>query len=466
MSDHADWQAEIFRDTDTPCCVGIDIGTTTVCAYVVSLADGTPTAVYRMQNASDLPSAFAGDHRQDADIIYERVCKMTDAILARYPGVSAIGFTGQMHGILCTDKHGQALSPLYTWQDERAVEVCEAIFEKTGYRVSAGYGLATVYALMRSGTFPLDTACICTVMDYAAARLCGVPVTQMHTTNAASLGMYDTAKQTFDAGALGKLGIRYALLPDVCDTVGVVGTYRGIPVTLPIGDNQASFLGSVRNPETTALANFGTGSQISLLAPVGMTEPCGGAVEMRPFLCDRHLLSGSALCGGRAYALLERFFGMYRTALGIDGGERYDILNTLAAQGFAQSRDNGQRLSVLTAFCGTRDDPTALGAVTGISEVLFTPQALAAGILYGMAEELYGMFCAVPHAHITALAASGNAVRKNPVLCRILSEVFGMPVQIPAAEEEAAFGAAMTAAVGAEIVESLENLGSWVTYQT
>ena len=58
-------QAEIFFDTDQPCCVGIDIGTTTVCACVLKLGDGTPLAVYRTENGSDLPPLFAGDHRQD-----------------------------------------------------------------------------------------------------------------------------------------------------------------------------------------------------------------------------------------------------------------------------------------------------------------------------------------------------------------------------------------------------------------
>ena len=459
-------QAEIFFDTDQPCCVGIDIGTTTVCACVLKLGDGTPLAVYRTENGSDLPPLFAGDHRQDAERIFSRVCELTDAILARYPGVSAIGLTGQMHGILCADKEGRALTPLYTWQDERARGFCEEISDKTGYRVSTGYGLATVYALMQNGELPAETSCICTVMDYIAAKRCGVPVTQMHTTNAASLGIYDAEKQTFDAEALCKIGIRPTLLPKVSNTVGIIGRYCGIPVTLPIGDNQASFLGSVRDPETTALANFGTGSQISLLAPVGMTEPCGGAVEMRPFSGKRSLLSGSALCGGHAYALLERFFGMYRSALGVDGGTRYDILNTLAAQGYEEFLSEGQRLSVLTAFCGTRDDPALRGAVTGISDALFTPQALTAGVLYGMAEELYAMFCTVPHDQITVLAASGNAVRRNPVFCQILSRVFDMPVQIPAAEEEAAFGAAMTSAVGTGYAASLESLGSWVKYQT
>ena len=462
-------QTEIYLDTDQPCCIGIDIGTTTVCAYVLKLGDGTPLAVYRTENGSDLPPLFAGDHRQDADLLYRRVQHLLDTVIAHYPCLCAIGFTGQMHGVLCTDKLGQALTPLYTWQDERAGQgtpsACDVIWEKTGYRVSAGYGLATVYALMRDGEFPTDTACICTVMDYAAAKLCGVPITRMHTTNAASLGIYDTEKQTFDAEALCKIGICSTLLPEVCDTIGIIGRYRGIPVTTPIGDNQASFLGSVRDPETTALANFGTGSQISFLASAdaGMTN--GSSVEVRPFPGGRYLISGSALCGGRAYALLERFFREAFSVVGQDTGEPYWLLNRLAAEGLEQMHQGGQSLSVKTTFCGTRDHPDAAGSITGIREELFTPQALAVGVLRGMTEELYDMFCSVSHSHITRLTASGNAVRKNPVLCQVLAEVFGMSIRIPAAQEEAAFGAAMTAAVGAGYADSVQELGCWVNYQ-
>ena len=39
--------------------------------------------------------------------------------------VEAIGVTGQMHGILYLDGEGNAVSPLYTWQDARGDAPCE-----------------------------------------------------------------------------------------------------------------------------------------------------------------------------------------------------------------------------------------------------------------------------------------------------------------------------------------------------
>lgn len=463
---HAVDDGKVLFASDQPCCVGIDIGTTTVCAYVLRLSDGVPVGIYTVRNASDLPSLFVGDKRQDAEVLYDRVRRLTDAILRFYPAVRAIGFTGQMHGMLCTDARGNALTPLYTWQDQRAIIGCTPaaaeIIRLTGCHAAAGYGLATFYALLRDETVPADTARICTVMDYAAARLCGVHVSVMHTTNAASLGLFDSGKGMFDTEALSALGISPKLLPRVTDVPEIIGTYRDIPVAVPIGDNQASFLGAVQDPSVTALANFGTGSQISLLA-ADAAVASGGDVELRPFAEGKYLISGSALCGGRAYAMLERFFRDFAAAAGYEDRELYPILNRLAADAVDAEASLG-RLQVKTTFCGTREVPNETGAVFGINEERFTPGALAAGILRGMAEELYAMYETMPHKQIRQLVVSGNAVRRNPVLRRILSEIFSMPVHMPAEQEEAAFGAAMIAAVGAGYAENTSALSGWIRY--
>ena len=92
-------------------------------------------------------------------------------------------------------------------------------------------------------------------------------------------------------------------------------------------------------------------------------------------------------------------------------------------------------------------------------------------ILYGgsvnkdCAQELFAMYETMPHEHITQSVASGNAIRRNPVLRHALSEVFGMQVLVPAEQEEAAFGAAMFAAVGAGYADNTVQLSVWVQYR-
>lgn len=57
------------------------------------------------------------------------------------------------------------------------------------------------------------------------------------------------------------------------------------------------------------------------------------------------------------------------------------------------------------------------GEISGISEDNFTPEALAAGCLYGMAGELHEIYGKIGGTRqIDRLVASGNAIRKNRIL--------------------------------------------------
>ena len=274
----------------------------------------------------------------------------------------------------------------------------------------------------------------------------------MHSSNAASLGFFDMKSMDFDKDAIRKAGMSESLLPEVTDRGTVIGRYKGIPVSVAIGDNQASVLGSVGENRDAILANFGTGSQISVICDgevAGRFTPTPD-IEVRPFLDGSVLLSGSALCGGRAYAVTERFFRAYAEACGMSDSEQYEVMNKLAERGMKKYGClSPERLRVRTAFCGTRSDSTVRGSVENIGEENFSPEALLSATLYGMAEELYGLYSEMkkesPARH-PMLVVSGNAVRKNKALKEAIGSVFGMEPKLPVHHEEAAFGAAIFAA--------------------
>ena len=62
------------------------------------------------------------------------------------------------------------------------------------------------------------------------------------------------------------------------------------------------------------------------------------------------------------------------------------------------------------------------------------------------------------------IVISGNAVRRNPALQRIIGEVFGGKPLIPEHIEEAAYGAALFAAVSACLI-SKEDIGRLIRYK-
>lgn len=424
--------------------LGLDLGTTTISAVVADMETKTVLASCTRKHDADLPTEDPREKIQSAQIMEAAARDILNQMLEQYPQVCAIGITGQMHGIVYLDAAGNLVSPLYTWQDQRGLEICADLTRRTGHALAPGYGLVTHCALEKSGAVPADARKLCTIMDYLAFSLCGKKRLLMHITNAASLGFFCLQEENFDEKALEAVGIDPSVLPEVTAETVVLGSYQDIPVTVAIGDNQASFLGSVQEPETMALANFGTGSQISRMVRKldGLQTESG--IEIRPFLKGSYLLCGSALCGGKAYALLERFFRSFAVRCGLPEQNCYEILNAMAAEEI--TRKDLPR--VTTTFCGTREDPLMRGSIEGIGQDNFTPQAFAAGLLLGMARELKELLERMPHTSVTGLIASGNAVRENPALVRALEQVFAMPVAVCACREEAAFGAACFAASG------------------
>lgn len=437
---------------NSPLLLGIDIGTTTLSFVVADAQNGALVRSCTVPNHSALPASLPGAGEQNADWIAGEVLRTTQALLAEFPAIASIGLTGQMHGVLCIGRDGCALSPLYTWQDERAnrtadgaASYCDIIREKTGHSVSVGYGHATLYYNAENGLLPPSAVSYCTIMDYAAMRLTGISSPLMHASNSASLGLYDCAKNAFDLSALRALGLAALAAPEVTTDSRIVGYHGDVPVSVAIGDNQASFYGSVRDEAHSVLVNYGTGSQLSMVSD--SAQAAGGA-EIRPYLSGRYLLCRSALCGGRAYAIAERFFSAYVSQACGSAGSQYELMNRLAASAYRA----GGGLKVSTLFCGTRENPGLRGSITGVSEENFTPENLILGVLQGMVDELASAFDRTKHPQITDLVASGNAVRKNAVLCCLLSDAFGMPVRLAARREEAAFGAALHGGVCAQII--------------
>lgn len=445
-------------------CAAVDVGTTTVSAVVLDITNARQLEAFTLPNDSTLVSQESFEHAQNAVRILEIAVEIVDSVFDKYPDISGLGFTGQMHGMLYVDADGNALSPLYTWQDGRANFVCadgktycEEITDLCGMAVSAGFGLATHYYNIKNGLVPAEAKSICTVMDYLVMHFAGLKTPVMHPSNAASFGLFDIIKGDFDLKTIKKLGINESILPAVTHDNKPVGKYRGAAVIAAIGDNQASVFGSVADEENALLVNYGTGSQVSVISDVtSVKDP----LEVRPYLFGKNLVCGCALCGGSAYAILEKFFRTYSEACGGDKGNQYKVMDRLAEGAYG---DGNPPLEVSTLFKGTRADPQKRASICGIGEDNFTPEQLILGTIHGMVNELYEMYVSCGEKR-SALVASGNAVQKGRVLQSVLCDRFGMPLVLPSNKEEAATGAAMYAAMCADSSLSVSTVKNCIKY--
>ena len=122
---------------------------------------------------------------------------------------------------------------------------------------------------------------------------------------------------------------------------------------------------------------------------------------------------------------------------------QYEKMEQLARAG-QQQKD---RMKVNTTFNGTRVHPELRGSILNVSEENFTPEGLVYGVLEGMAAELYEMFRVIQEGtgiQAEHLIASGNGLRRNPVLQEICSDMFGAVLTLADYREEAACGAAVS----------------------
>lgn len=439
--------------------LGLDIGTTTISAVVTDAKTGKILDSKTVKNDSVIDSTKL----QNPEIIINTVLEIKNELTKKHTPLTAIGVTGQMHGILYLDTDGAAVSPLYTWQDESGNKpykdstYASYLTEKTGHNMASGFGLVTHFVNKEENNVPENAVTLCTIHDYLVMKLTGRKTPLMHSSDAASLGCFDLVKSDFDENALNKIGIDRSFLPEVCNTCVVAGkNENGVPVSVAIGDNQASVIGSVSD-ENSILVNIGTGSQVSVITDAPKTLSDG---EVRPLNDNKFILVGAPLCGGRSFALLHKFF---TECAEIFGGNKDDVYKNMDR--IAEISPDEHTLTVDTRFCGTRKNPEIKGSISDITESNFSPAELTRGFLYGMANELYTLFNGFD-TKADVLVSSGNAVRKSSVLRHYLEELFGMKLHVPAHTEEASFGAAIFASVASGIYkDTFEAAKQMIHYQ-
>jgi sugar (pentulose or hexulose) kinase len=412
--------------------------------------------------------------------------------------VVGIGITGQMHGVMLVNSELEPQSNLITWRDRRTLEndkpgyiahAVEAlgidIQRRTGCRLHAGYGGATLHWLSENNELAGGTVAL-TIADYVAGCLTGVIATEA--THAASWGIFNLQECAWDAEVVERLGITKDVLPVVRSTAKPLGAVQPalakqlglgnyVQVCSPVGDNQASVIGAAGFAGDAAILNLGTGGQISIPQkeykfiekletrpmPFGLRRAQSSRLR-RAQSSRGFILVGASLCGGWAYAYLQKFIqATVREFSGVEVSdeETFNRMNTIAAE----TGEGACGITVDTRFSGARLEPNIRGSISGIGADNLTIANLARGFVEGMVRELADMAASAGVSRfigITRIIAGGNAVRRNPMVPDVIESIFGLPCYISTGREAAACGAAYAAAIclglvsGDDISPSLE----------
>ncbi len=463
-----------MKTESLPCIVGIDFGTTSLSAVIIDIQNARIKKVLNYETNAYLPFPDEKKKEQSVPVLSDLFFKLLSEIKAT-PDINILcyGFTGQMHGIIGLDKHNHAVTNLITWQDRQGDEVfpdgtsvLDCIRKETGDdSLSNGYGVVSLYKLKRFDRRD-DVSGFCTVPDYFARLLAQSSQSFMDPTMAHSMGLFDIGSNDWNRDAIKKAGLQELAFPEIISGMTVIGyTDDGqIPVVCGIGDNQASFLGSVRSKDESILLNVGTGAQLSFLVSkkeLGVYAKYidGYVTQLRPFDSDHYLVATSFINGGSAYKALFRFFREVGVQLfhieNIDDASLWENMEKTA-----RACLNNNPLRVHPLLEAERGDTSAKGGICNLTLPVFHPGNLVCGFLEGLCAHYKTKYFPELESRVRYICGSGNGMKKNKLFAEMVESSFGKPLYLTAYNEEAAVGAAINAGIASKSIKDFRQSAS------
>lgn len=424
--------------------IGIDIGIKNICGILIDAKTGAVEKNITFSNNSF--AHFQSHFRKTQEVV--KIVDIVDKILECLPldGVSAIGITGQMHGIVYLDKKGNLASSLYTWQDNSG----DLSYKGTTYAKYlgsySGYGNVIDFFNRDNGLRPKNAVTYCTIADYIAMKLCGLKEPYIHDSNAAGFGLYNIETMKFD----------YDYNPKITRDYAILGEYKGIPVSVAIGDHQASVF-STLSDEDSVLVNVGSVSKVSVISQAPIESPLH---EVNPYFDNKYLISATSLGGGHTYSLLKDFYkAIVQNFTEVSDDEIYSYMNSIPI-------NLQNTLMIDTRFGGTIQKPDLTGSITNVKPDNFTPENFTTSTLDAISGELYCLYTKNVGIKKSGLIGAGNGIRKNPALVKYLESRFKTIMKIPFHVEEAAFGAALYALISAGVFKNAEEAQKIVKFRS
>jgi len=437
--------------------LGIDIGTGSTKAGLVDGA-GRLLAVGRHPHPPSEPRP--GWSEADPARWLDAVVSATTEALAgieSVPTVSAVGFSGQMHGVVVCDADAAPLRPAVLWSDRRSEPDLAGLGDRLGPEVRtrlanpvvAGMAGSTLAALRRLEPGLIERAeLVLQPKDWVRAQLTGVVATEA--TDASATLLWDIPGDRWSVEAAEVFGVERGWLSPVAAPGEAAGTLRvdwaeclGLPAEIPVAagaaDTAAALLGAGLSVGETQLST-GTGGQLARLVDEPTVDP-SGRTHLYRAVDDRWYAMAAIQNAGIAidWAI---------AVLGADEGE------VGAAMSLARSADGA--VTFLPYLTGERTphlDASLTGRWVGLRPGT-SRAALIRSVFEGVALALrdgLDALRAAGHPIEAALLAGGGSVA--PWWRQLLADTLDMPLVPHDAADASVRGAGLLgwAAVGVEI---------------
>lgn len=449
--------------------LGIDVGTGGTRAVVVDEA-GAVVASATSEHAP-FASPQIGWAEQDPRDWWRATIEAVRGVLAQ-PGVRAdeiacVGFSGQMHGAVMLDERDEVLRAALIWCDQRTDPQCKAITEKVGaerlIELTSNPALTnfTLTKLLWVREHQPELwerfRTILLPKDYVRLRLTGDRAIDV--ADASGTLLLDVANRRWSDAMLDALELDRSCLPSLfespeitgrvsADGAEATGLREGTPVVAGAGDQAAGAVGMGIVQPGAVSATIGTSGVVFAATSRPALDKKGRVHTFCHAIPGRWHVMGVTQAAGLSLRWFRDRFGTGNDAPG--DVDPYELLSKEAAS--APPGSDG----VLWApyLMGERTphlDPHARAALVGLA-ASHTRAHVVRAILEGVAFSLRDTLTIFAEMDVPVenIRLGGGGAR-SPVWRQIQADVYGRAVEILAAEEGAAYGAALLAGVGAKV---------------
>lgn len=379
--------------------------------------------------------------------------------------VTAIGLTGQMHGLVLLDEHGKVLRPAILWNDQRTSAQCDEmrsrlgrqrLIQITGNDALTGFTAPKILWVQQNEPEIYSRARhILLPKDYIRYRLTGDYA--MDKADGSGTILFDLKTRDWSPEVLTTLGIPANWLPPTFEGPAVTGLVsasaaaetglaQGIPVVGGGGDQSAQAVGvGAVQPGIIALT-LGTSGVVFASTESPLIEPEGRLHAFCHAVPNRWHFMGVMLSAAGSLQ-------WYRDTLA--PGVSFDTLVNEAGNIKAGS----EGLFFLPYLTGERTpypDPLVRAAWVGLT-VRHTRAHMTRAVLEGVAFGIKDSFTLILQAglgSIKQVRISGGGA-KSELWRQIMADVLGVELVTVNTTEGAAFGAALLAGVGAGAYENV-----------
>lgn len=444
--------------------IGLDVGTSGSRAVLVR-NDGTIAAAATAPHVAFASRGPAWAEQDPADW-WRAGQDALHAVLARADGASvdAIGLSGQMHGLVLLDERGDVLRPSIIWCDQRTSAECRWLDETIGparlLELTSNPALTnfTLTRILWVRTHEPDVwARVRRVLlpkDYVRFRLSGVFATDV--ADASGTLLLDVAQRQWSAEMIERSGLRREILPDVFESPDVcarvsaeaakaIGLREGTPIVAGAGDQAAGAVGMGITRPGAVSVTIGTSGVVFAATERPALDRKGRIHTFCHAIPGRwHVMGVTQAAGLSLRWLRDRFGGADEE----DGA--YERLSAEAAA-VPAGADGVLWAPYLMGERTPHCDPDVRAALLGVAAE-HTRGHVARAIMEGVAFSLRDSFAIFSELQLPVVNVRvGGGGARSPLWRQIQAETYGTPVETVAAEEGAAYGAAILAGVGAGI---------------